>query len=94
MKSREEAEKEGTKEWGIAPNVKVELRSDELRGMFEVQRDNDVLVKAGHDDTVLPVKRHTLEESVNVDPQLATGILVIKSKLIQEEARTAGRKAA
>jgi carboxyl-terminal processing protease len=87
VKSKEEAEKEGTKDWGIGPDVAVELRSDELRKMFDVQRDNDVLVKAGHDNAVSPLKKHTLEQTVEADPQLATAILVLKSKLIREQAR-------
>jgi carboxyl-terminal processing protease len=84
VKSKEEAEKENKKDWGIGPDVTVELRSDELRKMFDVQRDNDVLVKAGHDDAVSPLKKHTLEQTVKADPQLATAILVVKSKLIRE----------
>jgi carboxyl-terminal processing protease len=94
VKSREEAEKENSEEWGIRPDVTVELRSDELRKMFDVQRDNDVLVKAGHDSAASPLKKHTLEQTVEVDPQLATAILVIKSKLIREQARAAAKKAA
>jgi len=85
VKSKEDAEKEGTKDWGIGPDVAVELRSDELRKMVDVQRDNDVLVKAGHDDAVSPLKKHTLEQTVKADPQLATAILVVKSKLIREQ---------
>jgi carboxyl-terminal processing protease len=94
VKSKEEAEKEHSEDWGIGPDVTVELRSDELRKMFDVQRDNDVLVKAGHDNAASPLKKHTLEQTVEVDPQLATAILVVKSKLIREQARTAAKKAA
>jgi hypothetical protein len=89
VKSRDEAEKEGTKDWGIGPDVPVEIRSDELRKMFDIQRDNDVLARAGHDNAAAPLKRHSLGESIDVDPQLETAILVIKSKLIREQARTA-----
>jgi carboxyl-terminal processing protease len=89
VKSKEEAEKEGTKDWGIGPDVTVELRSDELRRMFDVQRDNDVLVRAGHNATASPLKRHTLEQTIEVDPQLETAILVMKSKMIREQARGA-----
>ena len=87
VKSRDEAEKDGTRDWGIGPDVTVELRSDEFRKFSEVRRDNDVLVKAGHDNTAAPLKRHSLEETIEVDPQLQTGILVIKSKLVREQAR-------
>jgi carboxyl-terminal processing protease len=94
VKSKEEAEKEGTKDWGIGPAVTVGLRSDELRKMFDIQRDNDVLVKVGHDNAVSPVKKYTPEQTVEADPQLSTGILVMKSKLIRERARAVARKAA
>jgi hypothetical protein len=56
--------------------------------MFELQRDNDVLVNAGHDDANAPLKKHTIAQTVEVDPQLMTGILVVKSKLVKEETRS------
>jgi carboxyl-terminal processing protease len=86
IKSQDEAKKEGTSDWGVAPDVEVSLRSDELRRMFDIQRDNDVLASAGHDETLAPVKRHTLKKTIEDDPQLATGLLVIKSKLICRQA--------
>jgi carboxyl-terminal processing protease len=85
IKSQDEAKKENKSDWGVGPDVAVSLRSDEFRKMFEVQRDNDVLVNVGHDDANAPMKKHTMAETVEVDPQLATGILVIKSKLAREE---------
>ena len=78
-------EKQGRKDWGVAPNIDVELRSDELKKMTEVQRDNDVLVKANHDGSNDEFKKHTLEETLASDPQLAVALLVIKSKLIQAD---------
>jgi carboxyl-terminal processing protease len=87
IKSQDEAKKEGASDWGVAPDVTVSLRSDEIRRMFDIQRDNDVLAKAGHDDALAPVKRHTLKETIEDDPQLATGLLVIKSKMIGQQAR-------
>ncbi|MFC1793860.1 hypothetical protein ACFL3Q_09770, partial [Planctomycetota bacterium] len=77
-------EKLDRKDWGVAPNVEVELRSDELKKMIEVQRDNDVLVKADHTGTD-DYKKRTIEETLAVDPQLAVGLLIIQSKLIQDE---------
>jgi carboxyl-terminal processing protease len=89
VKSKEEAEKDKTGDWGIAPNVPVELRSDEIRRMFDIQRDNDVLVKAGHDKSATPLKKHSIDETIEVDPQLKTGILVIKSELVCRNSRNA-----
>lgn len=89
VKSRDEAEKEGAQDWGVGPDVTVELRSDELRKMFEIQRDNEVLFKTGHDVEAGAGKRHSLEQTIGTDAQLATAILVVKSKLIREQARNA-----
>jgi carboxyl-terminal processing protease len=83
VKSRETAKKEGNEDWGIRPNIEVKLRSDEMKKMFDIQRDNDVLVRAGHDREAVPLKKHTVKESLSADPQLAIGVLVLKSELIQ-----------
>ncbi|MFZ0033548.1 MAG: S41 family peptidase [Sedimentisphaerales bacterium] len=83
VKSQEEEKKQGKDDWGVAPDVEVKLRSDEFKKMFDVQRDNDVLVKADHNKEASPLKKHTAEESLSADPQLAVGLLVVRSKLIQ-----------
>lgn len=85
VESRVEMEKLDRKDWGVAPNVEVELRSDELKKMIDVQKHNDVLVKANHDNTHDNFEKHTIEETLAVDPQLAVGLLIIQSKLIQDE---------
>jgi carboxyl-terminal processing protease len=85
VESRNEMEKLDRKDWGVAPDVEVELRSDELKKMIEVQRDNDVLVKANHNGTNDDFKKRTIEETLAVDPQLAVGLLIVQSKLIRDE---------
>lgn len=85
VESQEVAEKKGTKDWGVAPNVEVDLRNDETKKMLEVQRQNDVLVKADHEQTNEDFKKHTVKETLATDPQLAVGLLVVRSKLIQSE---------
>ncbi len=94
VRSREEMEKLDRKDWGVGPDIEIKMRGDELRKMFDVQRDNDVLVKAGHDNTAAPLTRHTLEETVEVDPQLAVALLVVRAKLILQQAEELKRKAA
>ena len=86
VKSRETMKKEGRKDWGIGPDIEIKLRSDELRKMIDIQRDNDVLVKADHDKGGAALKKHTVEETLAADPQLAVGVLAVKSKLIQAGA--------
>ena len=86
VESRDAMEKLGRKDWGVAPDVEVELRSDELKKMMEIQRDNDVLVKANHNGTSDDsFKKRTIEETLAADPQLAVGLLIVRSKLIQDE---------
>jgi carboxyl-terminal processing protease len=76
-------EKLGRKDWGIMPNVKIEPRSDEIKKMLEFQRDNDVLASAGHNESVSKLKRHSLSETLDADPQLETAVLVARAKLIE-----------
>jgi carboxyl-terminal processing protease len=76
-------EKAGKTDWGIMPNVKVELISDEIKKMLDFERDNDVLAAAGHDQNKQTLKRHNLEETLDADSQLAVAILVAKAKLIE-----------
>jgi carboxyl-terminal processing protease len=83
VKSQEAMKKQGRNDWGIGPDIEIKLRTDELRKMIEIQRDNDVLVKADHDNSGAALKKHTAEETLAADSQLAVGILVVKSKLIQ-----------
>lgn len=85
VESRDEMEKQNRKDWGVAPNVEVELRSDELKKMMELQRNNDVLVKANHNGTSNETKKHTIEETIASDPQLAVALLIIRSRLIQAD---------
>ena len=85
VESKDAMEKLGRTDWGVAPHVEVELRSDELKKMIEVQRDNDVLVKANHEDNGDDFKKRTIEETLAADPQLAVGLLIVQSKLIQDE---------
>jgi len=91
VESREEAEKDGTKDWGVAPNVEVKLRSDELKKMLESQRQNDVLVKSDHDNANHDFTKHTIEETLAADPQLAVALLVIRSKLLEADMLASAR---
>ncbi len=86
--NHDEVKKAGREDWGIAPDIEVKLTSNELKKMLDVQRDNQVLVKAGHDNSAQPVKRHMLKESLEADPQMAVALLVVKSKLIEAEVET------
>jgi carboxyl-terminal processing protease len=86
VKSRDAVEKEGGKDWGVGPEVTIDLSSDELKAMLDVQRDNDVLVQPGHRENL---KKHSLEETIRTDPQLAVGLLVARTKLIEAGVQAA-----
>jgi carboxyl-terminal processing protease len=88
VKSRDAVEKEGGKDWGVAPNVTIDLSSDELKAMLDNQRDNDVLVQPGRGDRREAVKKHSLSETLHADPQLEVGLLVARAKLIEADVQT------
>ena len=88
VKSQEEVKEQGRDDWGVGPDVEVQLRSDEIREMSDIQRDNDVLVGANHNRESEPSKKHTAAETVYADPQLAVGLLIVRTKLIESGSGT------
>lgn len=92
VESREAMKKLGREDWGVGPHIEVELKSNELKKMIEMQRDNDVLVQANHNNANHKQNKHTVEETLEADPQLAVGLLVIRSKLIQSEATVLAKR--
>jgi carboxyl-terminal processing protease len=86
VESRDLAHKSGRKNWGISPNVVVELRSNELQEITSVQKANE-LVETGGQEDILGINRYSSRETVDADPQLAIGLLVLKSKMIQFGSR-------
>ncbi|MCF7972249.1 MAG: S41 family peptidase [Phycisphaerae bacterium] len=90
VNSRSDMEKLGRKDWGVTPDVKITLRSDELRKLIDIQRDNAVLVQANHDKEDEAIKKHSADEVIQADAQLEAGMLVIKAKQI--EAQVANTK--
>ncbi|UCD52417.1 MAG: S41 family peptidase, partial [Phycisphaerales bacterium] len=89
VKSRDAVEKEGRKDWGVGPDVEVKLTSEELRKMLDVQRDNDVLVQASLEEHSASYTKRTIEQALEADPQLAVGLLVMETKLIEANALAA-----
>ncbi|WP_169853304.1 S41 family peptidase [Anaerohalosphaera lusitana] len=83
VKNRYIIEKQGRKDWGIEPDVEVELRGDELKELLDVQLANDVLARSDHNERS-ELKRYSLEETLKADPQLAIGMIVVKSKVVDQ----------
>jgi len=85
VKSRFAMKKQGRKDWGIFPDVEVKMNSAELKKFIDIQRDNDVLVGAGHDNGKVQIVRHDIDETLGADHQLAVAVLVAKAKLVEQK---------
>ena len=83
VQSRETIEKINRKNCGISPNVTVELRSNELQNMAHMQKANRLLIKGKHNNAYSKINQHSNQETIDTDPQLTIGLLVLKSKMIQ-----------
>lgn len=84
IEDREAVKKRSGKDWGISPNLNVKLRSDELQKLTDVQKANELLLKANHNNNNVfsKKKQYSSRETIDADPQLAIGLLVLKSKMI------------
>ena len=82
VKNRYQMEKLGREDWGIAPDVEVTMLSNEMKEMIDIQRGNDVLARTDHEANGGSTDRHTIQESLQADPQLSIGLLVLQSKLV------------
>jgi len=90
VESRVLMEKLGMTDWGILPDVNVELRSDELQEIANVQKVNESVVKNGRNNALSSMNQYSQQETIDADPQLAIGLLVLRSKMIQDGCELAG----
>ena len=81
VQNRYQVIKEGRDDWGIAPDVEVAMRTNEIKEMIDIQRNNDVLARTDHEANGGSMKRHAIRETLQADPQLSIGLLVLQSKL-------------
>ncbi len=88
IKSRDMAIKLGGGDWGLTPSVQVSLRDDELRKMADVQKANGLVVKDHLNDSP-DIQRFSSRETIEADPQLAIGLLVLQSKMIESGYKVA-----
>ena len=82
VKTRYVLEKEDRTDWGIEPDIEVELPNFEAAEMYDVQFANEILSKIDHDNGDEQEKRYNAHEVIKADPQLAAGLLVLKTKVI------------
>jgi carboxyl-terminal processing protease len=90
----------GSENWGLLPDVNVKLRSDELRKIADVQRANESVIKDRRNNALkvhpAPIELRltpnwcrTSRETIDADPQLGIGLLVLQSKMIESGHRLA-----
>jgi carboxyl-terminal processing protease len=96
VESQDEVKKQGRGDWGVGPDVEVKLGSgvlvvsDELKQLIDVRRDNDMLVKSNHKTSEVN-KKHALQETLDSDPQMAVGLLIVKTELIEAQEKAASK---
>jgi carboxyl-terminal processing protease len=82
IKNRDVSNRRGCEDWGVLPDVIVDLRSDELRKTTNVQRANESAWK-NHGNDAAGARRFSTRDAIDADPLLSTAILVLKSKMIK-----------
>jgi carboxyl-terminal processing protease len=87
VETRDAMKKLGRKDWGVGPDVKVKLKNNELKKFVDVQRANDILVRVDHDQAGVPLKKHTIEETLKADRQFAIATLVMRAKIVEQKAK-------
>ncbi len=83
VNSRKAREKLGKRDWGVTPDVAISLRSDEFKDLYDLQKENSVLVQANHVRTNGALKKHSVEETLKADMQLAVARLIVRAKQIE-----------
>ena len=73
------------KDYGVEPDVKVELTADQIEAWAKAVRDADTL----HRPDIPRADRHwdvwTVDEMLDVDPQLQTALLILKGQVVTKE---------
>lgn len=83
VESRDRIRRPDAENWGILPDVNVKLQSDELCQTAKVRKANEFIINVSHNNASCKVTQYSSKETINTDPQLAIGLLVLKSKMIR-----------
>jgi carboxyl-terminal processing protease len=66
---------ENSTDWGVDPDVKIEMTPEQMEAQMEARKDMEVLHDVNsHDATTQP-------DLLSVDPQLSGALLVLRLKL-------------
>ena len=80
VKNRYLVEKQGGDDWGITPDIEVELRPDEIEEIYKLKTANEMVTSNDSGNS----ERYSAGDTLQSDPQLATALIAVKSKLISE----------
>jgi len=91
VEKQQAVKKHGGDDWGIAPDIEVKLSIDELKKITNVQKVNEAMDRSNLVNFHNSVRRYSAQESINADPQLAIGLLALKSKIVQVHVLKSGQ---
>jgi len=72
-----------TNNWGIIPDIQVELTKDERKTIAQIRRSNAALTRGVPGNGSTAKRKSSSSEAIDADPQLAVGLLVLKSKMLR-----------
>jgi len=72
---------ENSTEWGVDPDVKVEMTPEQMRGAIDARQDLDILRDADDVAKAAPSTQPVKKDLLAADPQLSAGLLLLRLKL-------------
>ncbi len=80
VESMEVAKKANVGNWGIMPDVEVKLNAEEYKRLASVQKSNETL-RGNSNHASGGMIAYSNQDTIDADPQLAIGVLVLKGKI-------------
>ncbi len=80
VESMEMAKKAHTDNWGIMPDIEIKLNTEEYKKLVNVQKSNGAL-RGDSNNVSGGMECYSIQDTIDADPQLAIGLLVLKGKI-------------
>lgn len=80
VESMEMAKKTHMDNWGIMPDIEVKLNAEEYKRLLSVQKSNEA-PRDNSNHASDSRKYYSSQDTIDADPQLAIGLLVLKGKI-------------
>lgn len=80
VESMEMAKKAHKDNWGIMPDIEIKLNTEEYKKLVNMQKSNEAL-RSNSNHVSGGMKCHSNQDTINADPQLAIGLLILKGKI-------------